>query len=126
MTTEAYIPGDPNFAAFQMGDTMPRPLTAMALVIDCKCGQRVAAISGIALDVNLPDGQDLVGRCRCGKEWSIAAQGAAVKAKLQAMEDEARAAGDLALAAPTPPAESLPTAPEVPAGEDPQAYSKSL
>jgi len=55
---------------FNLGP-VAEPLTPMAFVITCTCSQTVFAATGINLNVQLPEGMDIIASCRCGKQHSL-------------------------------------------------------
>lgn len=55
---------------FSLG-ALAEPLTPMAFAVTCSCSQLVFAVQGISLNVQLPDGMDLIAVCRCGRKHSL-------------------------------------------------------
>lgn len=53
-----------------VGDPL-RPYSFSAL---CDCGRVVFEVSGLALNVNVPEGMDLKAQCRCGRLHSLGAE----------------------------------------------------
>lgn len=47
------------------------PLTPKVLGAQCPCGQLVFSVAGLGLTLNLPEGMDLVAKCRCGRTHSL-------------------------------------------------------
>lgn len=71
-------------------------LQPMAFTAVCTCGQTIFAIGGLGMNIDIPDGMDIVAKCRCAREHSIATQVAEARA---AQEAEA---GDVLDTEPSP------------------------
>lgn len=62
------------------------PLRPMVFGAICPCGQTVFSVTGLALTVDVPAGQDLVAVCHCGKTHSVTAQATEAKKNAEAAQ----------------------------------------
>jgi hypothetical protein len=93
------------YEAFQFG-RVGEPLAPTALTCVCHCGQTVFTITGLSLSVDIPAQMDLIAKCRCGREHSVAKQAEQVKAAKERIA-AAQAAMQGAPAATTPIADQI-------------------
>lgn len=71
--------------AFQI-QPIGEPLRPTAFGVKCECGQTVFMVTGLALNVEIPEGMDIKAVCRCKREYSIIEQQVAVAEARKQME----------------------------------------